>query len=442
MRLHLRVTRKCFCLVAVVAAVASCGTQRYAGAPQAGVVTSPATANPSASSALDTSPPLTGRFLPYVTGVNPGSAISFVNSQVGWRIDGQGPAAHLDEHLAAGPHATNFDWPGSAVSMSADGGHSWRHIYSTSDGIWGFDLLSTTVGVVIGVTSAAETTDGGATWRTIAEPGPHPLVSVDFVSATTGYGLTTPGTLVQTHDSGASWQQVNLPRSGGALCFTSATGGYVSGQDGSLFRTDDAGQTWTTVHENLFTSSALNLQPLWSTLACSGSSVWQGLTALTPYPPPGYSPFAVFASRDRGAVWHTLASNPDSVAPNLPVASGPFAHLAGIALASGSSAVLAGWPESGFTVATAAGSGSGALAATGRIAAQMAPAAVSTGGPVMAQDYLVVHGVSFVGQTGWLYLDDSAEGTADHPVSRMLLYQTVNGGQSWVLIDQRVTFTG
>jgi hypothetical protein len=50
-------------------------------------------------------------------------------------------------------------------------------------------------------------------------------------------------------------------------------------------------------------------------------------------------------------------------------------------------------------------------------------------------DY-VIHGISFDGETGWLYLDDFGVGTPGNEADRTLVYRTEDGGRSWSPIQQ------
>jgi hypothetical protein len=169
-------------LPALLVTLAACGSVH------AGAGSGPAAAGAPPSTGAAAPPGLPGLslkrdpWLAYLTDVNPGSAIQFVTPRAGWRIDGQGVSNHLDKHLAAGPDATTFAWPGTSVSRSVDGGKTWVSLYSPKGGVWGIDFLSADAGWVVGVTTLARTTDGGSSWQRLAEPGPHPLVAADFVS--------------------------------------------------------------------------------------------------------------------------------------------------------------------------------------------------------------------------------------------------------------------
>ncbi|MHB1928131.1 MAG: WD40/YVTN/BNR-like repeat-containing protein [Acidimicrobiales bacterium] len=192
-----------------------------------------------------------------------------MNSQFGWELNGQGAAPHLDDNLAAGPSGTNLDWPGSSVSKSINGGTTWTTIDSPADGVWGFDLLSPTLGWVVGVNSLYSTSDGGSTWSTDGESPSGHLVTVGFSNSQDGFGLSTSGTLVSSTNGGRSWQAASFSPPLGAVCFASATTGYTSAQDGDVYETTNSGQTWTKVNTSPLSFPANQSPPLWSSLACS-----------------------------------------------------------------------------------------------------------------------------------------------------------------------------
>jgi len=362
--------------------------------------------------------------------VYPGSAITFPGgSQVGWRVEGQSEALGfgVDDNLTAGP-GQSMDWPGTSVSVSDDGGRSWTTSYRNAGGIWGLDFLSATTGWVVGVTSLARTSDGGRTWQQAGEPAGDPLVTVDFTSATTGYGLSVPGRLFVTRDSGRTWTAVPLAGAGGALCFDDATTGYVSGQDGDLYRTGDGGRTWTTVHS--FASLAG-----WTMLACSGHLVWQVLETPDQSPNPGSQPSVVFASADNGRTWTVAEQDQDGSGISLPAGPDQLGYPAAVAAASPGTAVIAGLAHSSWGVAMAASSPPGPATAVATVHPPHIPGLLVP--PVdPANAYYYINGISFDGQTGWLYLDDIALGKIDDPAGRAFVYRTEDGGTSWSLIWQ------
>lgn len=373
-------------------------------------------------------------WLAYATDVNPGSAISFVSAHSGWRVTGQLAAPHLDGNLTAGPNGETFSWPGSGVAASADGGQNWHAIYSAPDGIWGLDLISPEVGWVVGVTTLASTGDGGASWRRLAEPAGHPLVSVSFSSVRAGIGITTAGQVVRTENGGLSWAPVSFPEPAGALCFASAQRGYISAQNGDLYRTSSGGGSWALVHATTFRSAQISYTPLWSEIACAGSNAWQAVSVVAPIPPPGHDPYAVYATHDGGASWSVVADNANGAEGlRLPAAPQPFGFLGGMVALPSGGVELVGWPASGWGLRAYLSTGvPGPVAAPQQVSPPRASGTVTApDAPQMSEHYLSIHGIAASGGTTWLYYDDSAVGTASTVKSEALVIAANGNGASW-----------
>jgi photosystem II stability/assembly factor-like uncharacterized protein len=94
--------------------------------------------------------------------------------------------------------------------------------------------------------------DGGQTWRRVGRVAP--LVAVDFVSATHGFGLSTRGVLWTTGDAGRTWQTTRrfTQRSGEyrgpappmVVDFVDEEFGFVAAGPRRLFRTRNGGRSW------------------------------------------------------------------------------------------------------------------------------------------------------------------------------------------------------
>jgi hypothetical protein len=245
-------------------------------------------------------------------------------------------------------------------------------------------------------------------------------------------------------DAGHAWAGVPVPGAGGSLCFTSSDSGYVSAQDGVLYRSADGGANWTMAHPDPFHSGLFKDLPLWSTLACSGSSVWDGLTAIAHEPPPGEQSYIVFASPDNGAHWAAAAHNlGGATGVSFPAAPSPFQRLAGIAVMSPDQALLAGLPQGRWGISVAAIASSGGSQAHVLLSPPLSGKVTPALDPqVPASGWLTMHGITASGDTGWLYLDDGALGSLNKPVARTLLYRTTDDGKSWSLIQQQPSSGG
>jgi photosystem II stability/assembly factor-like uncharacterized protein len=97
-----------------------------------------------------------------------------------------------------------------------------------------------------------ESRDAGGTWQAVGSVAP--LVSMDFVSPSHGFGLSTRGALWATSDAGRTWRRgrrfAPAPGElGGPLPlmeveFVDRRFGFVAAGPRRIFRTRDGGQTW------------------------------------------------------------------------------------------------------------------------------------------------------------------------------------------------------
>jgi photosystem II stability/assembly factor-like uncharacterized protein len=98
-------------------------------------------------------------------------------------------------------------------------------------------------------TSVCLTTNGGQTWRSIAEQTatyPHQCRFLSFLDAQTGWSAT-PWRLLATEDGGTSWTEIALPERGQRITTVArrtARDGYVLDDKGDLLATHDAGESW------------------------------------------------------------------------------------------------------------------------------------------------------------------------------------------------------
>lgn len=380
-----------------------------------------------------TPPPTTTTPLPvppdpwtsYRTAVDPGSAIQFASGGVGWRLSGELSAPYLDSNLSAGSGFSSVAWPGTAISESTDGGVTWHSVLTDQTGIWGMDLLSPKVGWAVGVTSLLRTTNGAASWVKMEEPQGTHLVTVDFVSPTKGFGLTTSGKLVESKDGGATWTTASLSASGGALCFASPTAGYVADQQGDIFATSDGGSTWS------MAKSSLKLAPgyEWDELSCAATNAWLGIRDTSP-PAQTAVGYVIEATTDAGAAWSEVAaSGPSTVVGS---AARIFGELATVGVLPTGTGLLLGLPSAGWGVdGVVSGSSTGGPS----FASVSIPAPPAKVLPSTASPLLHILGLSFVHTTGWIYLVNTAITGPGAPGWAWELIKTTNGGRSWSLLE-------
>jgi photosystem II stability/assembly factor-like uncharacterized protein len=370
------------------------------------------------------------------TSVNPGSSIDFVSAEVGWRVTGQVFGPHIDGDLAAFVGG-EVDWPGTSVSATSDGGRTWSTVLEVSTGIWGLDFVGPRVGYAVAVTSLRRTSDGGSHWQEVGEPPGHALVWVDFQSASDGFGLTGPGTLVRTTDGGSSWSGAGLGTAGAAACFVSPDVGYVADRAGDLYRTSDGARSWR-VAESAPKPPVQYVGP-WADLACSGGDVALGLEAFCAAACGAFpNLYLLDYSDDGGRTWAARSGGWlrdgdaafGSSGPHL-----PYGALGAVALNPAGAAVFSDVPgPSGNSaddvqVGTVAASGGGTTLEMG--SAPALPA--SPVGYALATCHVL--GIGFVGRTGWLYFDDGAVGTAGHRLGEPVVWQTTDTGAVWSVLS-------
>jgi photosystem II stability/assembly factor-like uncharacterized protein len=173
--------------------------------------------------------------------VEPLSAVSFANNQVGFVVGG-----------------------GGIILATRDGGLSWRMQSSgIKDYLLGVHALDENRAYVVGPFGTfLATADGGTTWkksgfsweklipRILEEVGskiePN-LNAVHFVTQEIGWVVGEFGLILHTRDGGRTWTS---QRGGGklpqlcAVIFRDEHQGWAAGQQGTLIWTKDGGQQW------------------------------------------------------------------------------------------------------------------------------------------------------------------------------------------------------
>jgi photosystem II stability/assembly factor-like uncharacterized protein len=234
----------------------------------------------------------------YRTAVVPAPILAFANAFDGWQVDGLGTAK--DNNLSSSPIDVGIP-PGTSIRATTDGGSRWTTVRNDLRGIWGVDLVAPGEGYAIGVTTLQFTADGGKHWQQRSEPAGHPLVWAQFSTSTTGYGLTTPGTLVHTVDGGASWAVLSEPAPASAACFSSDQSGYLLNANGDVYGSTDNAQTWH-LDEPAPPRPVQYVGPVVS-LACDSTTVAAGLTAICAAACGDSDPYLVERSIDSGRSW-------------------------------------------------------------------------------------------------------------------------------------------
>lgn len=225
---------------------------------------------------------------------------------------------------------------GAATLRSTDGGATWSTVASgVTDSLLGVGFSGTKVGAQVGAGgSIAYTADGGASWLPAVVPTLGSLLTaVAFASDTVGVAVGEPGIILRTADSGATWSPIESGGSANyaAVKFTSATTGFVVSGDG-IKRSVDAGLTWSSVHSSTSVVDIAFSDPMHglatspiskSVITADGGTTWTSVTgALTSLHAVAYADAstlvvlgkAIQRSTDGGKTWG-VTSPIEAVAP-------------------------------------------------------------------------------------------------------------------------------
>lgn len=94
------------------------------------------------------------------------------------------------------------------------------------------------------------TSDGGASWNTQEFSTLKPLLSaVFFVDANNGWVVGEGGTILQTSNGGAIWEEQfsGTPYHLNSVSFTDENNGWIVGDNGTVLQTSDGGVNWAPV---------------------------------------------------------------------------------------------------------------------------------------------------------------------------------------------------
>ena len=156
----------------------------------------------------------------------------------------------------------------TGIRRSNDGGGSFQTVRGKAvakTALNGFDRAGSAL-FAYGDTALIRSTNGGATWTAIKDPGTprrgvrrrhgNRLLLADFADATHGFARDHGGRMWRTDNGGRKWTQLlGIGTTlGSGMAFSSAKSGYVvmpayrGVAGGYLMRTDDGGKTWAPQH--------------------------------------------------------------------------------------------------------------------------------------------------------------------------------------------------
>jgi photosystem II stability/assembly factor-like uncharacterized protein len=107
--------------------------------------------------------------------------------------------------------------------------------------------------LLLGDGTVTQTANGGGSFSqktalpgTGAAGGTATPTDIAFISATTGFGISSEGKIYQSTDGAESWKVVSdTKRKVSDITFVTATNGFAVGNAGLFLRTTDGGATWT-----------------------------------------------------------------------------------------------------------------------------------------------------------------------------------------------------
>lgn len=153
--------------------------------------------------------------------------------------------------------ASGWDFDGSVILRTNDGGKTWNRTLIDSVIIFGIHSLSDKHIFIAGYDSrygyAAifETTDGGYEWKENHFAESFGFYAFAFPTATTGYVCGYNGDILQTKNAGATWEKLetNTGVVFRGISFPSANVGYAFGGDqfnlpDQIFKTTNGGESW------------------------------------------------------------------------------------------------------------------------------------------------------------------------------------------------------
>jgi Photosynthesis system II assembly factor YCF48 len=364
-------------------------------------------------------------WLQYVTNVNPGGGLSFVNGVFGLRVDGRQNSPFDFGNLTSGVGGRQLIWPGSAVSATKDGGESWTQVAQPSDGVWGIDLVDSATGFIVGVDQLLATHDAGVSWTQLSEPTLHPFVRVAFSNAKSGVGIDTTGTLYTTSDGGQNWLSQPSTSVAAGVCSSGSTIFEVL-SDGTVRMSNDGAGSWV-VLVNFPEISAS--QSAWYDISCSTTET-SSVTA-TYFPNSGVaSPTFVSASGGvDSSSWKISTVSEQS----------PLVVSAGQSSLQSNVVTLSSLPASGSIVQMRSNSNGGlqfALAGlsvhglTQRMGHLVGKATSLVPSVLHAQD-LILEGASTSAESTWIQVESTASGKG----SQTCILVSRNHGSSWTVAN-------
>ncbi len=195
---------------------------------------------------------------------------SFVNTECGWLISGNGITLHttdggntwtihqlpVSEGLTGICFVDQFrGWVtvgsaamGGIIFTTADGGHSWSHQYSSTINNGGVTFINPSMGWVWRNNGTfLRTTNGGSSWLQLSPGTRNTIIRAFFIDANNGWAATGSSTIYHTTNGGTSWAETPSYLNQGVvdIAFYGTKYGWALPSFGVVARTTDGGASWT-----------------------------------------------------------------------------------------------------------------------------------------------------------------------------------------------------
>lgn len=177
---------------------------------------------------------------------------------------------------------------------------------------YGIDMVTLDLGYIVGKMGVFKTTNGGVNWDSLAYGFNHDtLMSIDFVSPTTGWVFGCSGKVYKTTNAGINWviQPTGTSNNINKGSMVDSLNGWFAGSNGSVYKTTNSGADWIQVNAGVGAASLNNIKAVTPDIVyvCGASNkaakTTDGGNSWTQFSLPGPSN-NIFNAMDFADQWH------------------------------------------------------------------------------------------------------------------------------------------
>jgi photosystem II stability/assembly factor-like uncharacterized protein len=199
-----------------------------------------------------------------------GYGMTFIDSVNGWVLDysrlhrtTDGGSSWADVELPssgslssiffADPQTGWMAGAGGSAFKTQDGGSNWtQQSVGTSSNVNSIFFVNSATGWVAGAGGTLlKTTDGGSSWSAKSAGITQDLMTVFFADQSAGWlAVSYSASLLRTTDGGEGWSSYSVPFTPVSLDFVSAQTGWICGSEGQIAKSIDGGLTWIQQYSN------------------------------------------------------------------------------------------------------------------------------------------------------------------------------------------------